>query len=150
MVELLIRQATNEDILDILLMAKEFWQVAPFAEEFCPNQTQKMIELSLSHGLLAVAEDKDEVCGFISAIKGPLLCSTQSLIATELAWFVKPKKRGKLHGIELLKFLERLCIEQDVKYLIMLYMEESMPEQVKRMYLEMGYTLQESSYRKVL
>ena len=71
-------------------------------------------------------------------------------MATELAWWVNPQKRGKLVGVQLVSALERLCIKQEVKYLNLAYMQTSMPETVRKLYERMGYELQETLYTKVL
>ena len=145
----MIRLATEFDITAILDMAQEFWVHTQFSEPFDRDHTRGMVEMSISQGLMVVADD-GEVFGFISAIKSPLLGSPFAQMATELAWWVNPAKRGKMVGVNLIRFLERLCIEQEVRYLNLAFMETSMPKQVEKMYLKLGYTLQETVYTKVL
>ena len=145
----MIRKATPQDFDVILDMASEFWRHTQFDEPFDREHTLNVVQLCYDQDLLIVAED-DGICGFIAAIKTPLLCSSLSKAATELAWYVTPKKRGTLHGIRLIEDLESLCIEQEVKYLSMAFMETSMPEKVKKLYESLGYTLQETLYTKRL
>lgn len=145
----MIRQAEEKDFDAILDMCEEFWGHTQFVEDFDRSHTLDMVALSCSHGLLVVADD-GEIFGFMAAIKSPLLGSRQAWMATELAWYVKPEKRGKLVGVQLVSALERLCIKQEVKYLNLAYMQTSMPETVRKLYERMGYELQETLYTKVL
>ena len=144
-----VRLATEDDFDAILDMCAEFWQHTQFSEPFDRDHTLNMVEMSYDHGLLCVAED-DEISGFIAAIKSPLLGSAEAWMATELAWYVKPEKRGTLHGIQLIELLEHLCEQDRVKYLNMAFMETSMPEKVKKLYQSLGYALQETVYTKVI
>ena len=145
----MIRLATEKDFDTILDMCDEFWGHTQFDEAFDRNHTLDMVALSHDHGLLVVADD-GEVFGFMAAIKSPLLGSRLAWMATELAWWVNPRKRGKLVGVQLVSALESLCIKQEVKYLNLAYMESSMPVQVRALYEKLGYTLQETLYTKVL
>ena len=130
-------------------MSEEFWQHTQFKEPFDRDHTRCMVKMAYDHGLLGVA-DEDGVCGFIAAIKSPLLASTSAFMATELAWWVNPDKRHSKIGLNLIQLLERLCIQQEVTYLSMVFMETSMPERVKTLYESLGYKLQETVYTKVL
>jgi hypothetical protein len=145
----MIRSATLEDFPAIIEMVREFWKHTQFTEDFDADHTHDMLMLSYDHGLLAVCDD-GEVYGFISAIKSYLVCSRQAMNATELGWWVNPEKRGKMDGVGLIRFLESLCISQDVKYLSMAFMETSMPARIARLYESLGYALQETLYTKVL
>lgn len=145
----MIRLAKIEDFDAILDMSAEFWCHTQFSEPFDREHTLNMVKMSYDHGLLVVVDDNG-VCGFLAAIKSPLLGSSRAWMATELAWYVKPENRGKLVGVELVKLFERLCVSQEVKYVNMAFMETSMPERVRRLYEIMGYKLQETVYTKVL
>jgi len=145
----MIRLAEEKDFDCILDMAEIFWGHTQFSEPYDREHFLNMILIAYDHGLLIVADD-GEICGFIAALKTPLICSKESFMATELAWWVNPEKRGKMYGVQLISALERLCIEQEVKYLNMVYMETSMPERVRDIYLSLNYSLQETTFTKVL
>lgn len=145
----MIRLATPEDFEIILDMCQTFWKHTQFDEPFDREHTLGMVEMSYDHELLLVVDDGG-VCGFLAAIKSFLLGSKKAKMATELAWWVNPEKRGKMYGVGLISTLERLCIKQEVRYLNLAYMQSSMPEQVRKMYEHMGYELQETLYTKVL
>ena len=145
----MIRAATYDDFDTILDMCEVFWGHTQFTEPFERDHTEKMVQMAYDHGLLIVADD-DGLYGFMAAIKSPLLGSTKAWTATELAWWVNPEKRGKLAGVRLVEHLERLCINGEVKYFNLAYMQTSMPDTVKKLYEKMGYELQETVYTKVL
>lgn len=145
----MIREATPEDFPAILDMCETFWAHTQFDEPFERDHTLKMVQMAYDHELLIVVDDGG-VCGFMAAIKSYLLGSTQAKTATELAWWVNPEKRGKMYGVGLVSTLERLCKQQEVKYLNLAYMQTSMPETVRKLYEHLGYELQETVYTKVL
>ena len=145
----MIREASPKDFDAILDMCEVFWGHTQFSESFNRQHTKQMVEMSWDHELLIVVDDGG-VCGFMAAIKSPLLGSPDAWMATELAWWVNPEKRGKMYGMGLISALERLCIEQEVKYVNLAYMETSMPEKVAKLYQKLGYELQETYYTKVL
>lgn len=142
-----IRLATEEDFDQIISMCSEFWGQSGMEVEFQPEQARAMLYVSLDHGLLAV---ENNLNGFISAIKGPCIGNADYIMATELAWWINPNYRGKMLGVQLLKYLEKLCISQGVHRLNMLFMETSMPDRIKKLYERFGYKLQETTYYKVL
>ena len=145
----MIREANPEDFESILDMCAVFWNHTQFDEPFDREHTRKMVQMSWDHELLIVVDDNG-IHGFMAAIKSPLLGSSKAWMATELAWWVNPEKRGKMYGVGLVSTLERLCIEQEVKYLSLAYMQTSMPEKIRKMYELFGYELQETLYTKVL
>lgn len=146
----MIRLATQEDFEAILDLSEEFWKHTMFTEEFDREHTLLMIEQAFAHGLLAVAEIDNAVVGFVAGIKSFLLASTQSIMGTELAWWVNEKHRGGKSGIGLLRFIEELAREQGIKYWTMISMESSMPEYANRLYEKMGYKKSETNFTKVL
>lgn len=146
----MIRLATEEDFPAIIELCREFWMHTQFSEDFDADHCLGMVELSHSHGLLAVLVVGDAVQGFCAAVKSFLLASTQAMTATELAWWVNPNHRGGKNGVVLLQFMEQLAKDQGIKYWNMASMESSMPETVNRMYERLGYTKSETVYTKVI
>lgn len=145
----MIRLATPKDFDAILKMSAEFWTHTQFKEEFEPDAAIGLIELSHSQELLAVVDVDGDIVGFCSAVKAPLMGSTKSLSASELAFWVNPGSRGGT-GVKLLRFMEQQAKSQGVKYFNMALMKSSMPEKIEQLYLKMGYTPQETTYTKVI
>ena len=146
----MIRKATVEDFQKILDLCEDFWCHTQFSEPFERDHTLAMVEMAFDHELLAVLEVSGVVEGFSAAISSYLLGSTKAKMGTELAWWVNPEKRNGGNGVKLLKFMEVLAKEQNIKYWNMVSMQSSMPEVVNEMYEKMGYSHEESVYTKVI
>jgi GNAT superfamily N-acetyltransferase len=146
----MIRNSTPEDFDAIMDMSAEFWKMTNFDEPFDKDHTRVMVELCYDHGLQAVVEIDGKVCGFISAVSSFVLGSPKAKVASEIGFWLNPDVRGNMIAPDLIRYLERLCAEQGVKYLSLVFMESSMPEKVKSLYESLGYKLQETVYMKVL
>lgn len=89
----------------------------------------------------------DEIVGGIciifteSMLDGVLECS-------ELFWYVDEKYRGK--GISLLLHAEKYAKKRGAKRMIMIYLINSMPEKLEKLYTRMGFRELERSYIKEL
>lgn len=145
----MIRAATEDDFEQILDMSALFWLDTQFDEPFERDHTWHMVNLAFEHGLLAVVEIDSRCVGFCAGVKSPILGSSKTFGATELAWYVYPEHRKGKNGIALLLFMEKLVQEQGIKYWTMVSMQSSMPEQVGAMYERMGYVHSETCYTKV-
>lgn len=146
----MIRKATPQDFDAILDLSAEFWLHTQFTEPFERDHTLVMVQMAYDHELLAVVDVDGKVMGFSAGIKAPLLGSSQAMHGTELAWWISPQLRGKMHGVRLLEFIERLAIAQDLTYWHMVSMESSMPEYVNGLYERLGYKKSETTWTKVL
>ena len=146
----MIRLANKEDFGEILRLSEEFWSHTQFDEPFEADHTLKMVKYSYDQEFLAVYEIDGQIIGFASGIYNQLMGSSKVLCGTEVAWWISPGHRSAGNGVRLLKFMENRAKELGIKYWNMVAMQSSMPDQVKKMYEKMGYTLQESTYTKVL
>lgn len=146
----MIREATQDDIEQILIMCAHFWENTDYEEEFNAEDTRVMVQSALSQGLLAVAEVEAGVIGFVAGIKGPLMANHSVLTGTELAWWIEPEHRKGRLGIDLMLYIESLARIQGVKYWNMISMESSNPEVANRIYKRLGYIKSETSFTKVI
>lgn len=147
----MLRDANKKDLSAIVKMAREFWKDTYFKEEeFQPEMVEGMAEKSMKDDLCLVYEIEGVVQGFICGIKGCLLANSDVLIGTELAWWVNPDYRDSGAGLRLLSGIEKKAKNLGIKYWNMLYMESSMPEQIKCIYQNRGYKMTENLYTKVL
>lgn len=147
----MIRAAKDKDIPSVIELAREFWKHTLYKnEEFQPEMVEAMFKSCMENNLAFVFSHSDGIIGFICAIKGPLLANVDIMIATELAWWVKPKYRASGAGIFLLRALEKEALSQGVKYFNMVVMESSLPEKVKKIYSNLGYNKNESVYTKII
>lgn len=145
----MIRSATIDDIDQILVMSAHFWEQTIYEEPFVYEDTRIMVEVSLDHGLLAVA-DLDGVVGFVAGVKAPLLGNHTVLTGTELAWWLEPEHRKGRLGIDLMLYIEKLAKMQGIKYWNMVSMESSSPEIANKIYGKLGYSKTETSHTKVI
>ena len=145
------REATLEDVDDIVEMSEGFWQDSPFCEhEFMPEHVNDMVIQCLQHGVCSVLVIDDVVRGFLAGLIGPLLANDQVLIGTEVGFFVHPEFRNTGNGAGLVLHAEKTAREKGAMYWSMLYMHTSMPEQVARLYESLEYKQAETSYVKRL
>ena len=145
-----VREALPQDFNEILDMCSDFWNSTIYEEPFNRDFTALRVNACFDHGLLCVADHDGEIVGFMSGLKSETLCSPEAIIATELAWFVKPDFRRHGYGIELINTFENLALREGVKYLTLGYMYSSMPEIVKSIYGKLGYRPTEETYTKVI
>lgn len=91
--------------------------------------------------------DKDDIIGGIGLLNSPSL-EDGALVVQEAFWFVDEKNRGG--GIKLFKAAERYAKDIDAERIMMIHLETSMPDKLKRFYKAMNYKLAETTYIKEL
>ena len=146
----MIRNATEYDFHQIVVMSAEFWQHTMFDDTFCYDTVFSMVSTCCEQGLLCVAEINGEVVGFAAGIQGALLGNAAVKTGNEVAWWVSPEHRGGSTGIKLLKFIENLARAKGIKYWSMAFMCSSMPETVEQIYQKLGYEKSEVVYTRML
>ena len=91
-----------------------------------------------------------DIKGFVCGILGCLLANFDVKAGTELAWWVDKEYRNTGAGLKLLNAIEEKAKSLGIKYWNMVYMESSMPKQIKGIYESMGYIRNENLYTKRL
>ena len=142
----MIRKATTEDLPKLLNLAQEFYASSEFLEGFNLNifvaNWSNFINNDI--GVIWILNEFD---GILGAVKYPDINSGE-LVATEFFWFVSPDKRGD--GIKLLREFEKWAKEVGCKKIFMVYLMDSMPEEMKSVYKRYGYKPMEVHYVKEL
>ena len=128
----------------------EFWKHSPFTEPYVRGSAETYLDIARSCGLLFKAIQNGRIIGFAAGAVSPLMGDSSILMGSELAWWVEPSSRSTGAGIALLERLEDAARAIGVKYWTMIYMETSMPEQIRQIYEQRGYSLKETSYVKQL
>jgi len=146
----MIRAALESDFNDIETMAAEFWQHAGFGVPYKAGSAHFYIKAAYDQQLLIVAEKNQKLVGFAAGATAPLMGNSDYIVGTELAWWVQPEHRNSKLGHRLLKSLEQAAKVAGCDFWSMLYMESSMPGTIKKIYKQMGYKLQETTYLKRL
>ncbi len=146
----MLRRGTYEDITRLTELSEDFWAHAWCEEEFIAADAVAVLVKCLQQDMLCVYEVHGTVQGYCCGLVSPLLGNSSVKVGVEVAWWLDPEHRKARAGIGLVKMIEQLAKENGVKYWNMMYMQCSMPKEVKSMYERMQYTKTETTYTKVL
>ncbi len=143
----LVRKASIEDTFDILILAKEFSKEAPSTHKWNKDKTEHFINTAIEspHTTVFVFEDDGEIVGAIVGLLNEMYMS-QTIIATELAWFVSKDYRGKKGSILLLKTFEDWAKNNNANYVCMGDIHGIIS--LEKLYTRMGYSKCETTYMK--
>lgn len=140
---MIVRQLEPDEIEKILPLCDEFSNSSGFVaykkDVFVNSWTQFILS---GLGVIFILP---EYKGMLGALKfnDP---NTGELIATELFWFVDASARGR--GIKLLNAFEKWAKKEGCKKTIMVHLSDSIPEEVKKIYIRKGYIELETHYMK--
>jgi GNAT superfamily N-acetyltransferase len=154
---MIVEVTTESDLKELQDVMIEFYKIMPYkrlikgSEEF-QEASDLWIEnwfFMIGGGLgkiLALKEDNN----FIGAIGLVVTPSLEDGVMTcmEAFWYVDENHRGQ--GLKLLIKGQKVAKEMGAKRMVMMFLENSMPEKVKNVYERMGYNLIQTSYFKEL
>ena len=143
----MIRPALVSEVRRVTEFMKAFEQ-ASATVKVDVDYSVKRYEDFVSSGkgqMLMLLDDRGELQGSLGFLIAPDI-HTGNLIAIETFWYVDPKHRGQ--GLKLLKEFERIAKEKGCKYVAMIHMMDSYPEQLEKVYAHMKYRLIEKHYMK--
>ena len=91
-----IREATQDDVFDILILAKEFSKEAPKSHKWNKDKTEQFLFSALQNTnmTILVIDADGEIEGALVGLISELYMSYTAQ-ATELAWFISKEHRGK-------------------------------------------------------
>jgi RimJ/RimL family protein N-acetyltransferase len=141
-----LKIATIEDFDEIKRMGLNFLEASPYKEYYSEEAVMALIhdtlESSPTERVIIIKPGE----GFVVGMVTPFLFGTDPL-ATEIAWWVEPDKRGDGVGAELHQALEYWAKNiANCKFISM----ASLDETVEEYYKKNGYKLYERAYMKVL
>ena len=141
----IIREATEEDIFDVLILAKEFSKEAPSTHTWDKNKTEAFLNSALLNDnmVLFVLEVDGEIVGSILGFVIEVYMS-HKVQSTELAWFITKEYRGKPSSIRLVKAFEKWSIDKGANQIGMGDIEGI--SNLEHLYTRMGYKKAESVY----
>jgi GNAT superfamily N-acetyltransferase len=141
-----IREATLEDQVVVLELARQFLATTSYhAFAGPPEQLEVVFTLVRQHGVVFLAEDAEGVAGMIALAAVPHLF-TGTRYAEEIAWFVRPDRRGSSAATRLLAAAEEWARHQGLWCLKM--GAPSDEPSVGRLYERRGYQAVETSFMK--
>ena len=143
----MVRLATKEDHLDLLLLAKQF------LKEYNTNYS---IDLSaLSESVLTMVDDPNFLVLVLDkdgSVEG-LLCATigspffsKDKVSSELAWFLNKDVRGKKESTLLIDAYEKWAKSKECKFITM--SDIDILTDLRPLYESRGYTLTEKTHVK--
>lgn len=143
----MIRKATKKDIIDIVLLTKQFLKEFKgplgFDGKYFSDNLDKVIEDE--NFFFYVAEDQGEVIGFLAGAKNFVLFSSEPT-AIEIGWFMEPAYRNGKEGLALLnKFIEWAG---DVGCHVISMGDLSKLQDLGPLYTRKGFELYERTYIK--
>lgn len=149
-----ITESELEELQDVLI---EFYKIMPY--EQLPKQSREIEEASnfwienwfymikIGVGKILALKKDNKFIGAIGLVVTP---SLEDGVATcmEAFWYVDENHRGQ--GLKLLIKGQKVAKEMGAKRMMMMFLENSMPEKVKNIYERMGYKLIQTTYFKEL
>lgn len=144
----MIRHATNEDIFDILILAKQFCKEAPDTYVFNKDKVETWIKAGIENDhmcMLVYEDDTGDIQGGILGVVSEMFMSGESL-ATEFAWFMSKEHRGGTGAIRLVKAFEEWAKENNAKYIVMADLVGL--QDLSKLYERRGFELAERSFIK--
>lgn len=142
-----IREATQEDIFDILVLAREFSREAPKSHKWDKDKTEQFVLSAIQNtnmGVFVIDVD-GEIQGALIGLLSEFYMSHKT-IASELAWFVSKDFRGTVSSIKLVKHFEKWAKSNGANYIGMCDIEGII--NLSSLYTRMGYSKAESVYLK--
>ncbi len=145
----MIRQATEDDLFDLMVLAKEFTSEAPSQYNWNRHKIEESLRGAITRPdmLAAVYEQDGEAKGFLIAIASELFMS-EKRAATELAWFVSKDYRGSSASVRLITTFENWAKEANCDFTVMADLNSL--ADLSAIYTKRGYKLVERSYLKEL
>lgn len=145
-----VREATEKDIFDILVLGRSFSREAGHLFRYDPTKTQQVFSglIRSPDGCIFVMVDEDDyIVGGIIGVLNHMPFSTH-VVATELAWFVDDKFRGNKQAIQLVNEFEKWANAKGAEYAIMSHIHAI--NDLGGVYDKLGYSPTETSYSKRL
>ena len=142
-----IREASEEDIFDILILAREFSRESPVTHKWDKEKTEHFIlsAITNTNTTIFVLEEGSEIVGAIIGLLNEMYMS-QTLVATELAWFVSKEYRGKKGSLMLMTTFENWAKENGADYTCMGDIHGITT--LEKLYTKKGYSKCETTYMK--
>lgn len=144
----MLRRATEDDILDLLFLARSFVKVFPVTIKFDKEKLEDSINSILkgNNGVIFVWEDEKEgVVGFLIGVMTSPIFSKVSM-AIELAWYMDEEHRDASKGLKMLGAFESWAKEQGAAFVSM---GDIQPVQdLTKLYERKGFKLMEKTFVK--
>lgn len=147
-----VRQATEDDILDIAYIGKKFVKESQnthlgWSQDKVIQTLQEVIHRD--DFLNLVLEKDEEIVGFFTAFATPSFFSDK-LQAVELAWYVLPDHRKSRQSLKMLDEYEKWAKERGITQINMINLDVLNRDKVAKTYEKKGYKMTENTFSKEL
>jgi GNAT superfamily N-acetyltransferase len=143
----MIKKINTNSISVLTELARQFATLADVelnTELWVDNWT-KLVESGI--GTVFFEEKEGKPTGMIGGVAHPDINSGE-ITATEFFWYVDPEYKGS--GLKLLRQFEEWARIMGCVNIVMVHLENNMPEKLKNIYLKKGFRHIESHYSKRL
>ena len=142
----MIREATAADLPPLLLIAEAFGAEAPDTHNYDLDKVEAMLQFCIydDNAVVYVMEMDEVVVGGIVGVVAEMWAS-YDLSATEVAWFVDKKYRGR-GALKLLRAFEDWAESKEADYITVADIEGI--ANLEPLYRRKGYSKVETSYSK--
>lgn len=142
-----VRTAEAGDKLIFAFLADAFLKESGYSLTMNPDKLLANFDHSLSVPdieIFFLEVDGSVVGMLVGAISQPLFSDDR--MATELAWYITPEKRGGREAFHLINAYEEWAESQDCSYVTMVDIDTL--NSLEKVYTKKGYTLTEKTYVK--
>lgn len=150
----MIRKFELKDINQIYQCAKSFEKESNVFKSIggIDEKTFKEnLEKYFNHNLLKcwVVEKENKIVSGLACVEIlDFLSNVKCLI--EMFWFCLKEYRGNLENIKMFKIMEDYAKNNDIGYIQMIHLCDSMPEKMEKFYKKKGYKMLQKCYNKEL
>ena len=142
-----VREATQDDAFDVLMLAHQFGKEAPAGFKFSKDKVESFFDRVLADPTMVwfVSEDEDGIGGFIVG-HFPDHPFNDILTAIELGWFVTKDKRRGTSAMRLVQAFESWAKEKGADWTAL--SDITGIQDLSQLYIRRGYQLAERSFMK--
>ena len=145
-----VRQATEADLFDILVLGKSFIKEAPSTHTFNKQKIEQDLQQAIQSPNMVcfvVENEGEEICGFlIGAVCQPFFLN--SFVATELGFFVEKSERDLKKSKALISSFEEWAKSKGAEHAVLADIDSL--RDLSKFYSRLGYNVYEKSYGKEL
>jgi GNAT superfamily N-acetyltransferase len=144
---MVINEASSNDVKSLAGIASDFASLANVDLD-CPlwiSSWENFIDSGF--GVIFTIANDDSIVGMLGGVAYPDINSGKKM-ATEFFWYVTPSARGK--GLKLFDSFEKWAINKGCSDIIMVHLQDVMPDKLRKLYKRKGYKAIETHYMKRL
>ncbi len=143
-----VRQATHDDLFDVLVLARQFSKEASEMHKWDKEKVEAQLVSAIDssdHTLLVAEEDNGDISGGLLGIATELYIN-HTKVAAELAWFMSKEYRGGKQAIKLIEAFEAWGKSVGAEYVIMADIKSV--ADLSPLYKRKGFEEVEASYAR--